>query len=176
MNVTSTNGLPVKSQPHFRPANLNDAVFIARLIREFDAKHDGIYNIPLDYASTLLLADDVIRRGVCIVGENSCAGAYLTPFPFNNKVIVAYIVFWCFQAAREITIFNALSAACKERGADYISGASPLPNNAMGKYYRRHGMENMETHYIGNIESCCVRKQKGVNNESMTVNQQLEAA
>ena len=94
------------SERIFRRADIQDVVFIARLLREFYSRVGHIYRIPFNYESTLSTVDEVVRRGVCLVGPTSCAGATISAFPWNNEAEIACVVFWYFQDKHEIKIFE----------------------------------------------------------------------
>lgn len=154
-----------KANPPYRPATFNDAVFIARLLREFYSKAGRSYGIAYDHETTLLVVEDVIRRGVCIVGPTSCAGAMIEPFVNNCNHTLAVVRFWYFQRPREITIFEELMRVCRAFGATEITGASHPPDHVIGRYYHKLGMSEAETVYIGKMENCCKDKSKRVRGE-----------
>ena len=140
-----------KANPPYRLANLNDVTFIARLIREFYNKTGGVYGIPYDHESMLITIDETIRTGICLVGPNSCAGAYINLFPSNCEYAVASVKFWYFRTPREISIFKALCEEAKRRGATNIDASSHFPNHTIGRYYERFGMKPAETVYLGSL-------------------------
>lgn len=129
-------------------ANLSDASFIYRLLREFYAKQGGIYRIPMDTESAAETVGDVITRGICLVGPSSCAGALFAPFPFNKEAVIAQVIFWYFQKHQEIKIFEALLTACKVAGATHINAASHFPENTIGKRYLKLGLQAIEKQYM----------------------------
>lgn len=145
MNESKANNL-------FRAATLHDAVFIARLLREFYAKAGTEYGIPFDYESMLISVDDAIRHGICIVGPTSCAAAYLDIFPCNCDYSVANVKFWYFQQHREITIFEELIRLCATAGATFFTGSSHAPDHTIGRHYEKKGMKPVETVYMGPIQ------------------------
>lgn len=128
------------------------------MLRQFYAKSGDIYQIPWDHSSALDTITDVIARGVCLVGERSCAGALLLPFPYNRSVTVAHVVFWHFTRPRELRIFDTLAAACREAGCTHINPSSLWPNEVIGRYYQRRGLRQAETQWLGEI--ACIPHRK----------------
>lgn len=151
-----------KVNPPYRLATLEDVVFIARLIKEFYGKMEDSYKIPYDHESTLITIDETIRRGVCLVGPTSCAGAFINLFPFNCNYAVANVDFWYFRNPREIEIFYALCQECRARGATHISASSHFPKHVIGRFYEKLGMFPAETVYLGDLENCCKAGAKAV--------------
>ena len=137
-----------QAKNRFRPAQSSDVLFILDLIRDGYKKHCSIYGIPLDGKSAMFTIANVMALGVCLVGPSSCAGAFLAPFPYNNKAVIAQVAFWYFKSSREIRIFDALCQACKEAGATHINAASHFPNNAIGRHYIKNGLHNCEIQSI----------------------------
>lgn len=153
--------------PPFRVAELSDTLFVARLTREFYEKVGGIYRIPGDYESFVVMADAVIRNGICIVGPTSCAGALMARFPGNQHELVANVLFFYFQQKREITIFYAFLEALRAAGATHIDAASHFPENTIGKFYKKLGLVPTETHWMASIDICCKRIPKLVRADDM---------
>lgn len=135
----------------FRRATAQDVRAIYRMGRRFYDKHGAIYGIALDFDSFLNTIEAVVQHGVCVVGNRSCAGAIIAPFPFNHRALVASVVFWCFETPREIRVFEALMEHCKADGATHISGASHFPNNRIGRYYRKLGLQETEVVVMGRL-------------------------
>lgn len=131
----------------YRKAKPEDVVFIARLLREFYTKVDA-YGIPYDHASMIVTVDDMVDRGICLVGPTSCAGAFVTPFPSNSNYTVAHILFWYFQKKREIGIFLELLKQCKEQGVTHVSCSSHFPKNTIGRFYKKCGLKPVEIQYM----------------------------
>lgn len=134
-----------KGLPPFRQAKLSDGPFIYRLLREFYAKQGGVYDIPMDAESAADTIHQVISTGICLVGNHSCAGALLSPFPFNRHEIIAQVIFWYFTSPREIQIFKQLAVASKIAGATHINASSHFPDNRIMRYYERIGLRPVET-------------------------------
>jgi N-acetylglutamate synthase-like GNAT family acetyltransferase len=132
----------------YRKATRSDVVAIAKLLREFYSRVGEVYKIPYDHASMIVTVDDVVDRGVCIVGPTSCAGAIFYPFPSNSECLVAHVLFWYFQKRREIGIFLEILKLCKEQGATHINVASHFPKNTIGRFYKKCGLKPVETQYM----------------------------
>lgn len=153
MSEPSISNSPANSQQIFRKATPEDVIFISRLLREFYAKEGiGAYGIPFDYQSTVVTVDDIVRRGVCLVGPASCAGALISTCPFNANAQIAMVVFWYFQKKHEIAIFKELCIECKNQGATHINPASHFPTNSIGRFYRKCGLKAAETQYLGLLQ------------------------
>lgn len=138
--------------PSFRKAEFGDVIFIARLLREFYQKQGDVYGIAWNHADAIGMIDDVVRRGVCIIGDTSCGGALLTPFPYNSKALIANVAFWYFVKPREIKIFEALIGCCLIAGATHVNPSSHFPDNRIGRFYRKMGIQPTETQYLAPIE------------------------
>jgi hypothetical protein len=136
-------------RPHFRPATFDDLHHITRLLKEFYLKAGSQFEIPYDHESTMEYVVTCIRGTVCLVGETSCASAYLAPWTRNKSVIVANVNFWYFQKRREIMIFEALTRACLDAGASHIFAASHPPENIAAAFYGHCGMKPVETWHMG---------------------------
>jgi hypothetical protein len=133
--------------PQYRKAELRDVVQITRWLRQFYSQASP-YNIPFDYESAIASVEDTVNRGVVLIGSSSCAGALLTDFPFNNRARIAYILFWYFRSAREITILNALCDACRTAGATHVNVSSLFPHNRVGRFYEKRGFKAVETQWL----------------------------
>jgi len=142
----------------FRNASLTDAPRIARMLRRFYAKSGDVFHIPWDHESVLEMIADVMQKGACLVGDNSCAAAFFFTFPFNKSAKVAYVVFWYFERHREMKIFEALAQACLERGCTHFNPSSLWPANTIGKHYAKRGLRPTETQWLGEI--ACILGQK----------------
>jgi hypothetical protein len=151
-----------KENPQYRLASLEDVIFIGRLVKEFYAKRESIYKIPYDHETMLITIDELVRRGVVVVGPTSCAGASIDLFPSNCNYVVASVKFWYFQRPREIGIFTALCDECIRRGATKIDASAHAPDNTIGRYYEKIGMHACETVYLGDLENCCKLERKAV--------------
>ena len=132
----------------FRQAEASDISFILGLLREFYRKAGSVYGIPFDGPSTIITIGEVMRKGVCLVGPTSCAGALVLPFPYSYKARVANVVFWYFKSSREIKIFDELMAACKTAGATHIIAASHPPHHTIAKLYQRKQLLPSESWFI----------------------------
>lgn len=132
----------------FRRATLDDVVFITRITRAGYNKHLQVYGIPFDTESMMLHVANVVTRGICLVGPNSVAGAFLYPFPQNNSAIIGQVSFWYFTKASEIRIFDAICDACKQAGATHINAASHYPLNSIARLYRKNGLHPCEIQAI----------------------------
>jgi hypothetical protein len=137
------------NQPIYRKAGHDDVVFISRLTREFYGKVGDIYHVPYSHASMIVTVDDIVDRGIVLVGPNSCAGAFFYPFPSNADFKMAHVLFWTFQRRREIGIFLELLKQVKEMGAVGVTCASHFPQNTIGRFYKKCGLKPVETHYMG---------------------------
>ena len=144
MEATGTSSLTTS----FRRAGSSDILPISRLLREFYRKAGGCYLIPFNLNSTLSTVEDVIRHGICLAGDGSCAGAIIQDFPFNSSAHVAYVVFWAFKPAREIGIFKALMDACKLAGATHLTAASHFPRHTIQRHYGRLGLTPADCYSI----------------------------
>lgn len=128
----------------FRPATQNDATHIVNLLEKFYAKHQALYQIefiPKDCENTVR---ELIEYGVVLVGPNSCAGASIAPFFVNHNVKTAFVWYWAFERPREIRIFQALMAACKEAGATHLTAAAHFPTFTILKHYARLTLRPLE--------------------------------
>lgn len=132
----------------FRPATIDDVLFIEKLIRKFYQETGGIYGIPYDVESSVLTIIRCVMDGVCLVGGKSAAGAILGKFPFNKDAVIAWVLFWRFSGTQQIKIFEALLDACKERGATHVNAASHFPDNRILRYYSKLGLQPVETQAI----------------------------
>lgn len=120
----------------FRPATYEDAPFISELVGEFYSHVGAVYRgIPYDFETGVAAALAVIKNGICLVGPSSCAGAVLKPFDWNRAFIVAHVAFWYFRSAREMAIFDALAALCRDAGATHVYANSHFPQNNVGRFY-----------------------------------------
>lgn len=102
------------------------------------------YGIRYDHESTAETVLGCITRGICLVGEHSCAGAMLYPFPYNKKVCVGQIVFWYYEANREMGIFDAIVEACWKSGAQAASVASLSARLIGRRFYESRGFHLAE--------------------------------
>jgi hypothetical protein len=136
----------------FRRATGDDVPIIARMLRGFYAKSGGIYDIPWDHDSAINTVNDVVRRGICVVGSDCCAGAMLSPFPYNSRAILGSVVFWHFKRPRDIQIFDALVGCCKLAGATHINPSSHFPINTIGRFYEKRGLIPVETQFLGAVD------------------------
>lgn len=91
---------------------------------------------------------DIIDRGILLVGDTSCAGAIISAFPFNNQASIAWVVFWYFRNKREIGIFKELIEQCRQAGATHINTSSHFPNNTVGRFYHKCGLASCEIQYL----------------------------
>lgn len=132
----------------FRRATLEDVPFVARLIRELYAPRLECFRIPYDHESTLVMVGDLVSRGIVLVGESSCAGCLIYPFPFNANARVASVYFWYWQKLHGIGILKALMKEAKAAGATHLTAASHFPENRIGRYYRKVGMRAVETAFV----------------------------
>ena len=164
-----------KENPQYRRANFEDVVFVTRLVKEFYAKREQIYGINYDHESMLITVDETIRRGICILGPNSCAGARLALFPSNCNVVMASVLFWYFRAHREMTIFQALARECLKEGATHIDASSHWPGNTIGRLYEKLGMHAAELQYVGTLENCCKERNKAVMAKTVKLEHQTVA-
>jgi hypothetical protein len=135
----------------FRTAEFDDVPRITALLSEFYAKHADKYGIPFDNASSLSTVEKIVRHGVCLVGDTSCAGALIVPFPYNFGANLANVMFWYFQQAREVRIFDALVAACRKAGATHITASSHYPENTIARLYDGWGMSPVESLHCGSL-------------------------
>lgn len=140
------NGSPAKNR--FRPAQSSDVLFMLNLVRDGYKKNCSVYGIKFDGPSTLLTIANALTRGLCLVGPSSCAGAIITPFPYNHNAQVATVLFWCFKSSREIAIFGELLKHCRDAGATHISASSHFPDNSIGRFYAKNGLHNCEIQSI----------------------------
>ena len=128
------------------------------MLHRFYQKSGSIFGIQWDHGSVLETIGETIHRGVCIIGDHSCAGALFAPFPYNRKFCIASVVFWYFTKPREMEIFHALAQACHEIGCTHINPSSLWPSNTIGRYYRKHGLREAETQWLGEIACILHRK------------------
>jgi hypothetical protein len=128
------------------------------MLRDFYAKSGGIFGIPWEHASAMETVWQTMERGVCMVGDHSCAGAIFGGFPYNRSVKVAQVVFWYFTKPREMRIFHELAIACCAGGCTHFNASSLWPLNTVGRYYERHGMRAAETQWLGEITCVIGRK------------------
>lgn len=128
------------------------------MLRRFYARSGGIYGVPYDHESCIEVVADVIANGVCIVGPKSCAGAMVLAFPFNRKIPVAHVVFWYFEAHREVVIFDFLRLECAKLGVTHIDTAALAPRITGSKFYAERGLSLAEGHYFGLIDADPPRK------------------
>lgn len=136
---------PPKPTP-FRRATSHDVALIHRQLKQFYAKQGHVYaGIPFDTESAVDTIMQCILAGICLVGPTSCAGAVLTPFPYNRQAIVANVVFW-YSTNHEIEIFKVLGLICKAAGATHISATSHPPEHRIARYYKRLGLTPAEQH------------------------------
>lgn len=133
----------------FRLATHADVIFVAQLVREFYRKSGSVYGIPFDYESAIRTVEECIDDGICIIGPSSCAGAIITPFPYNRRIRVAQVLFWYFRDPKEVRVFDALWVACIEIGAHRINAATIAPEGVGKNFYQRRGMTLAECHHIG---------------------------
>ncbi len=143
------NGSPAKNR--FRPAQSSDVLFMLNLVRDAYKKNCSVYGIKFDGPSTLLTIANALTRGLCLVGPSSCAGAIITPFPYNHNAQVATVLFWCFKSSRELAIFGELLKHCRDAGATHISASSHFPDNNLKKHYARFSLQPVETQVIGKL-------------------------
>jgi len=137
----------------FRQATLSDTARIVKMLREFYAKSGKIFGIPWDHDSAMETVWQTMERGACVVGDHSCAGAIIGDFRYNRSVKVAQVVFWYFTKPREIDIFRELALACRDLGCTHFHASSLWPSNTIGRHYRKHGLWEAETQWIGEL-SC----------------------
>jgi len=142
-----------------RTANGDDVIIIAQMLRRFYSSHSP-YGIRYDHASCLQTVLDTIARGVCLVGQKSCAGALLCPFPYNHEAIVAQVVFWYIEHRREISIFDVLVCRCREAGATHINVATVAPKHVGKRFYEVRGLKLAEAQYMGPLDLACKRGEK----------------
>lgn len=131
------------------------------MLRRFYQRSGSVYGIPYDHASSLATVLDCIVRGICLVGDKSCAGALMLPFPYNRSRTVAQVVFWYFENKREIAIFDALLRDCRQAGADFVDAAALPPHMTGKRFYGVRGMAPVEMHFLGSLENHCKTPPKG---------------
>lgn len=136
---------------NFRRATFEDGVFILKLLREFYQKHCGAYGIAFDVDTAMLTVDEIIHRGIFLVGPTSYAGALIQPCLWNNEATIATVMLWWFKKPREIRILDALLAECKEAGATHVVASSHFPKNTVGRLYARKSLHPVETQFIGQL-------------------------
>lgn len=129
----------------FRRAVLQDAPFVARLVRELyhQPAIEAAYAIPFDYESTLDTVARVIDRGVCIVGPHSCAGAFISPFPFNHAAKIGYVQFWHFRE-KEFAVLKELFEQLKSLGVNHVWAVSHPPAHRIARLYQKLGLRQVE--------------------------------
>lgn len=132
----------------FRPAVISDAPKILDLLREFYGKQGAIYGIPFCDVTSAITIQHVIRKGICLVGPTSVAGATIQPFPYNDAAQIAHVHFWYFKRAREMRIFETLLTACREAGATHVAAVSHPPNHVIGRHYRKFLLSPCELKHI----------------------------
>lgn len=133
----------------FRTATPEHATRIAHMLRRFYLRlAPECYGIAYDHESMLSTVLECIERGVCLIGERSCAGALFYPFPFNFRVKVGQVVFWYYESMKEIAIFDELDRACREAGADALC-VSALSNRLIGlHFYAKRGLHLAEGNFM----------------------------
>lgn len=134
--------------PIFKPATPADIPFIVYLLEEFYGKWESTYQIPFVPGDCAKSVETLIQDGICLVGPTSCAGATISPWFSNHSAKVAFTWFWYFQNAREIKIFEALVAACKQAGATHLSGTAHYPEFTILKHYAKLGLKPVELQSI----------------------------
>lgn len=137
----------------FRRAEFTDGIFLANCLRQFYREHEQLHHIPYNHESCLEAVSDILRRGLCVVGPASCAGAYLVSWPFNKSALIAQVFFWWFGARRELGVFDALVNLCRDNGATHVNVASLAPAFAGASFYRKRGLKVIERHFLGQLKS-----------------------
>lgn len=109
------------------------------------------YQIEPDLDSVVETIARTIQNGICLVGENACAGGFIVPFLFNYHERIGYVAFWNYSGPSGIRIFPALLEALRDAGATQINVASHFPHNTIARYYARFGLRQTEIQH-----SCAV--------------------
>lgn len=159
MSETSINGS--NRRPHFRRANFEDVIHVARLLRDFYRRSGSVYQVPYDHESAISFAAWSIANTVCLVGETSCASAILVPFPYNREAKMAQVSFWYFHRRREMLIFKALAEECAAAGATHINAAS-LQRPRADKFYVSAGMRPAEIQFMGPLNKVLQSLERGL--------------
>ena len=133
----------------FRPATMDDADHIIDQIVEINKKVGAVYGIPMDAESVIATVIHTIERGVCVVGENACAGGYIHPYPWNHAAKIGLILFWNYTRPSGIRVFEAIAERFRALGATHINAASHFPDNRIGQYYARFRLHPAEVQHIG---------------------------
>ena len=146
-----------KTTPQFRRANFSDRDFICRMIVERSRAHhiEEPYGILYDQQTAVCTVSDVIKKGVALVGPNSCAGAMLGAFPWNREAVIAQVLFYHFSKAREMGILVELARLCEWAGATHMNCSSHFPGNVIGRYYQRIGLKPVETQWLAPLNNIC---------------------
>ena len=129
------------------------------MLRRFYLAHGEVYAIKYDHASCLSSVLETIMRGVSLVGPKSCAGALILPFPFNREALVANVLYW-YVEGREIAIFDALLAHCREAGATHVNVATVAPRHVGKRFYAVRGLKLVEAQYLGPADLACTKTRK----------------
>lgn len=158
--------------PEYRRAILDDVPRIVEQLERFYGKTKA-YEIPFHEDSAILSVINVVKRGICLVGSKSVAGAMIQAWPFNFGFQISEVVFWFFESPRQITILEALAKECYAAGADYIV-ATQHPGGAIGRHYRKLNFLEVENHFISRLplgrwaESACSKSGTGLRTLLMT--------
>lgn len=137
----------------FRPARLDDADLVIDLVADLNRKVGLIYGIRVDVESSIKTIMHVIERGVCVVGQESCAGGFIHPYPWNHEAKVGTILFWNYRKPSGIHVFTAICEKFKSLGATHVSCSSHFPENRAVKFYTRFELIPSEIQFIANLTS-----------------------
>lgn len=128
----------------YRSAQNSDLEFIVAILLRFDSKTHQAYNIHAEESSVRETVRKIILDGICLVGTRSCAGAFISPYPWNYSQKIATVAFWYFESHRQIGIFKELMKRCRDSGATHISAASHFPKYTIQPYYEKLGLSPCE--------------------------------
>lgn len=150
------------SRHKFRKAELDDLEQIVDLLRDLEAKAWSAYGIQAEGHSLVEMAMRTINHGVCLVGKGAVAGGYLVKFPANQRVLVGNVLFWNFTQPSGLKILEAIAAQFKALGATYLSVTSHYPENRIGDFYCKTGLQRVETNWLAKIDQMnfSIHKQK----------------
>ena len=140
------------TRPKFRKAELDDLDGIVDLLCDLEVKAWSAYGIHADGHSLVEMAMRSIRHGICLVGDGAVAGGFVVKFPANQHVLIGNVLFWNFTTPSGLGVLKAITEEFKALGAAYVSVTSHFPDNRIGDFYCKTGLQRVETNWLAKID------------------------